>query len=243
MSGHSKWATIRRKKEKTDAARGKVFTKIIKEITIAAKLGGSNEEANPRLKVAIQKAKDANMPAGNMEKAKLKGAGELPGVVYEDVTYEGYAAGGVAVVVETMTDNKQRTVAEVRHAFNRCEGNMGASGSVSWMFHKKGMIVINAEGIDEDTLIDDALEAGAEDVKKEDGVFEIYTTFEDYLTVCDALDGKYTLENNELTMIADNEVKVPSDKVKMLVKMIDMLEDIDDVQDVYFNGDIDEADM
>ena len=204
MSGHSKWATIRRKKEKTDAARGKVFTKIIKEITIAAKLGGSNEEANPRLKVAIQKAKDANMPAASMERARLKGAGELSGVVYEDVTYEGYAAGGIAVVVETMTDNKQRTVAEVRHAFNRCEGNMGASGSVSWMFHKRGMIVINAEGVDEDILMDDALEAGAEDVKKEDGIFEIYTLFEDYLTVCDTLDKKYTLESNEFNSVQKN---------------------------------------
>jgi len=166
MSGHSKWATIRRKKEKIDAARGKVFTKIIKEITVAAKLGGSNEDANPRLKVAIQKAKEANMPASNIEKAKLKGAGELPGVVYEDITYEGYGPGGVAVIVEAMTDNKQRTVAEVRHAFNRCEGNLGASGSVSWMFHKKGMIIINAEGIDENTLMEDALEAGAEDIKE-----------------------------------------------------------------------------
>ena len=248
MSGHSKWATIRRKKEKTDAARGKIFTKLIKEITTASKLGGSNEDANPRLKVAIQKGKDANMPLDTINRARLKGAGELPGITYEDLIYEGYGPGGVAIILESMTDNKTRTVAEVRFAFNKYGGNMGDSGSVAWMFHKKGMIVIDSEGVDEDPLdedkvMEDALEAGAEDMVSEDGKFIVYTEYKDYLGICDILEAKYTFESNELTMIADNDIKVPSNKVEKLLKLIDALEDLDDIDDVYSNADIDEADM
>ncbi|MDA3839288.1 MAG: YebC/PmpR family DNA-binding transcriptional regulator [Candidatus Delongbacteria bacterium] len=243
MSGHSKWATIRRKKEKTDAARGKIFTKLIKEITTASKLGGSKEDANPRLKVAIQKGKDANMPLDSINRARLKGAGELPGIVYEDLVYEGYGHGGVAIILESMTDNKVRTVAEVRFAFNKYGGNMGESGSVAWMFHKKGMIVIDSERVDEDQVMEDALEAGAEDMISEDGKFVIYTEFKDYLSVCDILEAKYTFESNELTMVADNDVKVPSNKVEQLMKLIEALEDLDDIDDVYTNADIDEADM
>ncbi|MBN2789398.1 MAG: YebC/PmpR family DNA-binding transcriptional regulator [Candidatus Delongbacteria bacterium] len=243
MSGHSKWATIRRKKEKIDAAKGKIFTKLIKEITVAAKLGGSNEDANPRLKVAIQKGKDANMPLDTITRAKLKGAGELPGVTYEDLVYEGYGPGGVAIIVEAMTDNKVRTVAEVRFAFNKYGGNLGESGSVAWMFHKKGMIIIDSEGLDEDQVMEDALEAGAEDMVNEDGKYVVYTEYKDYLSVCDSLESKYTFESNELTMVADNNIAVPSDKVEQLMKLIDALEALDDVDDVYSNADIDEADM
>jgi YebC/PmpR family DNA-binding regulatory protein len=243
MSGHSKWATIRRKKEKTDAARGKIFTKLIKEITTASKLGGSNEDANPRLKVASQKGKDANMPLDTINRARLKGAGELPGVTYEDLVYEGYGPGGVAIMLESMTDNKVRTVAEVRFAFNKYGGNMGESGSVAWIFHKKGMIVIDSEGLDEDQVMEDALEAGAEDMVNDDGKFVIYTEFKDYLSVCDVLEAKYKFESNELAMVADNDIKVPSNKVEQLLKLIDALEDLDDIDDVYSNADIDEADM
>ncbi len=243
MSGHSKWATIRRKKEKIDAARGKIFTKYLKEVMTAAKLGGSNESANPRLKTAIAKAKSANVPSDSINKAKLKGAGELPGVHYEDINYEGYGPGGVAVIVETMTDNKVRTVGEVRHLFTRYGGNLGENGSVGWMFRKIGQIVIDAEGKDEDKLMEDSLEAGAEDMKREDDKFIITTAYEDYLSVCDKLEKLYEFESNEITMIADNSVKVPSDKVKNLITMLEALEDLDDVNGVYNNADIDEADI
>ena len=243
MSGHSKWATIKRKKEKTDAARGKIFTKFLKEVMTASKLGGSNEDTNPRLKTAIMKAKTVNVPLDNINKARLKGAGELPGISYEDINYEGYGPGGVAVIVETMTDNKVRTVSEVRHLFSRYGGNLGENGSVGWMFKKVGQIVIDAEGKDEDAVLEDALEAGAEDMVREDDKFVITTAFEDYLSVCDKLEKKYEFESNEVTMIADNEVKVPSDKVKNLITLLDSLEDLDDVQDVYNNADIEESDM
>lgn len=243
MSGHSKWATIKRKKEKTDAARGKIFTKFLKEVMTASKLGGSNEDANPRLKTAIMKAKSVNVPLDNINKARLKGAGELPGISYEDINYEGYGPGGVAIIVETMTDNKVRTVSEVRHLFSRYGGNLGENGSVGWMFKKIGQIVIDAEGKDEDSVLEDALEAGAEDMVKEDDKFVITTAFEDYLSVCDKLEKKYEFESNEVTMVADNEVKVPSDKVKNLITLLDSLEDLDDVQGVYNNADIDESDM
>ncbi|MBN2857068.1 MAG: YebC/PmpR family DNA-binding transcriptional regulator [Candidatus Delongbacteria bacterium] len=243
MSGHSKWATIKRKKEKTDAARGKIFTKFLKEVMTASKLGGSNEDANPRLKTAIMKAKSVNVPLDNINKARLKGAGELPGISYEDINYEGYGPGGVAIIVETMTDNKVRTVSEVRHLFSRYGGNLGENGSVGWMFKKVGQIVIDAEGKDEDSVLEDALEAGAEDMVREDDKFVITTAFEDYLSVCDKLEKKYEFESNEVTMIADNEVKVPSDKVKNLITLLDSLEDLDDVQGVYNNADIEESDM
>lgn len=243
MSGHSKWSTIKRKKEKTDAARGKIFTKIIREITLAAKEGGSNEESNPGLKAAIIKAKAANMPIDNITKAKLKGAGELPGVSYESVSYEGYGPGGVAVYVDVLTDNKQRVVAEVRHAFSRCNGNLGENGSVAWMFHKKGIIILNSEGLNEDEVMEFAIEAGADDFKAEDETFEIYTSFEDFYAVKEEIEKKYTPENAEITMIADNLVKVPSDKVKNMIKLIEILDDLDDVQGVYNNADFDEADL
>lgn len=236
MSGHSKWSTIKRKKDKIDQARGKVFTKLIKEITVASRLGGSNVDTNSRLKVAIERAKAANMPADSIERARLKGAGELPGVVYEEIVYEGYGAAGVAVVVETNTDNKQRTVSEVRHAFDRNGGNLGSNGSVSFMFHKKGQIIIEAEGVNEDELMDDALEAGAEDVTNEGDAFVIYTEFQDYFAVCTELEKKYTLADTEITMIPDNYVTPPADKETMVRNLIDKLEDLDDVEAVYSNA-------
>ncbi len=243
MSGHSKWATIKRKKEKTDAARGKIFTKYLKEVMTASKMGGSNESANPRLKTAIMKAKSANVPLESITKAKLKGAGELPGVSYEDINYEGYGPGGVAIIVETMTDNKVRTVGEVRHIFTRFGGNLGENGSVGWMFKKIGQIVIDAGGKSEDQVMEDALEAGAEDMRKEEDKFIITTAYEDYLSVCDKLEKKYEFESNEVTMISENSVKVPSDKVKNLISLLDNLEDLDDVEGVYNNADIDDADI
>ncbi|MBN1970682.1 MAG: YebC/PmpR family DNA-binding transcriptional regulator [Candidatus Delongbacteria bacterium] len=245
MSGHSKWATIKRKKAKTDAARGKVFTKLIREIMVAARMGGSDEAMNARLKVACQKAKAANMPMDNIEKAKKKGAGELDGQVYEELTYEGYGPSGIAIFVETMTDNKVRTVGEVRHAFAKNGGNLGESGSVGWMFHKKGLILLNADGLDEEEVMEFVLEVGAEDFKSEDDKFEIYTSFEDYVSVSDIILEKFgdKVESSELTMIPDNYVKLPSDRVKSFMKLIDMLEDSDDVQNVYHNAEIDDADL
>ncbi|MBU4487141.1 MAG: YebC/PmpR family DNA-binding transcriptional regulator [Candidatus Delongbacteria bacterium] len=243
MSGHSKWATIKRKKEKTDAARGKIFTKLLKEVMTAAKLGGGNEDANPRLKTAMLKAKSSNVPMENITKAKLKGSGELPGVSYEDINYEGYGPGGVAIIIETMTDNKVRTVGEVRHIFTRYGGNLGENGSVSWMFKKLGQIIIDANGKNEDQVMEDALEAGAEDMKIEDDKFIIMTAYEDYLSVCDKLEKKYEFESNEITMISDNSVKVPSDKVKNLFSLLEGLEDLDDVEGVYNNADIEDGDI
>ncbi len=247
MSGHSKWSTIKRKKEKSDAQKGKLFTKLIREITVAARMGGtSDENVNPRLKSAIQKAKDVNMPLDNIRKAAMKGAGELPGVVYEEITYEGYASGGVAVIVECMTDNKQRTVAEVRHAFSKRNGNLGENGSVSWMFKKQGVILISPEdneGLEEEVLMDDAIEAGAMDVQNEDNKFVVYTEFEDYIAVHEELEKKYKLENSEVSMIPDNYIKVPKDKVKQVLNLIEMLEDLDDTQQVYTNADFDEEDL
>lgn len=243
MSGHSKWSTIKRKKEKTDAAKGKIYTKHLKEIMTASKLGGSNEEVNPRLKTAILNAKAANVPLDNINRARLKGAGELPGVKYEDINYEGYGPGGVAVIVETMTDNKVRTVSEVRHLFSKYGGNLGENGSVGWMFKKIGQITIDASGKDEDEVFEDVLEAGAEDMVRDDDRFVVTTSYGDYLSVCELLEKKYEFESNEVTMVADNSVQVPSDKVKNLVTLLDALEDLDDVQGVYNNAEFDEADM
>ncbi len=243
MSGHSKWSTIKRKKEKADAAKGKIFTKHLKEIMTASKLGGSNEDANPRLKTAILNARAANVPVDNINRARLKGAGELPGVTYEDINYEGYGPGGVAVIVETMTDNKVRTVSEVRHLFSKYGGNLGENGSVSWMFKKIGQIIIDAGGNDEDAVLEDALEAGAEDMVKDDDKFVVTTSYSDYLSVCELLEKKYKFESSEVTMVAGNSVKVPSDKVKSLVTLLDALEDLDDVEGVYNNAEFDDADM
>ncbi|MBD3287341.1 YebC/PmpR family DNA-binding transcriptional regulator [candidate division KSB1 bacterium] len=240
MSGHSKWSTIKRKKAKTDAQRGKIFTKLIKEITVAARQGGGDEMANPALRTAIANAKTANMPSVNIERAIKKGTGELPGVVYEDATYEGYGPGGTALLVEALTDNKNRTVAEIRHILSKHNGNLGESGCVSWMFDKKGVILVNLEEIDEDALLELVLEAGADDMKIEDESYEIVTSQANFESVRQAIEeNNIKIESAEISMHPQNTVNVSGKDAEQLLKLIEALEDHDDVNDVYSNFDID----
>ncbi len=241
MSGHSKWATIKRKKAVTDAKRGKAFTQIIKEITIAARMGGGDPKGNPRLRLAIDKAKGANMPADNIKRAIQKGTGELPGVTYEDVAYEGYGPGGVAIIIESVTDNKNRTVSEIRHLLERHSGKFGASNSVAWMFHRKGIIRVPKAPYTEDALMDIALDAGAEDMKTEDEYYEIVTTPESFETIRQALDAKkVTIEEAEVQMVPENTVRVDGKEAEQVLKLMEALEEHEDVQHVYANFDIDE---
>ena len=245
MSGHSKWSTIKRKKGAIDAKRGKIFTKIIKEITLAARLGGGDVEGNSRLRQAVLLAKEENMPKDNIERAIKKGTGGDQGAAaFEEVTYEGYGPGGAAVLVEIMTDNKNRTVAEIRHIFSKHGGNLGENGCVSWMFSKKGSIVIDKKVIDEDTLMELALEAGAEDVKSEDGEYEVITDPASYEAVKKVLDAKGIKHlEARISMIPSNTVKLEANKAEQMLKMMEKLEDNDDVQNVYANFDIDEEVM
>jgi len=241
MSGHSKWATIKRKKAVTDARRGKMFTQIIKEITVAAKLGGGNPDGNPRLRFAIDKAKESNMPADNIKRAIMKGTGELPGTVYEDVMYEAYGAGGVALMVEAVTDNKTRTVSEIRHILERHHGKMASSGAVSFQFHKKGIIAIPTSTISEDDLTSIVLEAGADDMKTEHEVHTIITAPESFEAVKKALDAKgIKSESAEIQMVAENTVKVEGKDAENVIKLMEALEEHDDVQKVHANFDIDD---
>lgn len=241
MSGHSKWSTIKRKKAKVDAERGKVFTKLIKEITIAARHGGGDEDANPALRSAVLAAKAANMPASNIDRAIKKGTGELPGVVYEEKIYEGYGPGGVAIIIETLTDNNNRTTSEVRHALSKNNGNLGETGCVSWMFEKKGLITVNQTDSNEETLMEIVLEAGADDMTVEDEVFEIVTSPEGYNHVLAALEEKnIPINSSELTMLPKNTVKIEGSTADQVLRLMDMLEDNDDVQNVYANFDFDE---
>lgn len=243
MSGHSKWANIKRKKGKADAARGKVFTKIGKEIAVACKEGGANPEANSRLRDAIAKAKANNMPADTIQRAIKKGAGEMEGVNYEEIIYEGYGPAGVAVIVEALTENKNRTAGDVRHTFDKYGGNMGTTGCVSFMFEKKGLIVIErTDSMDEDEMMMMALDAGAEDFSSDEDTFEITTTLEDFSTV------RETLENNgiefasaELSMIPSTTVALDNDVATRFEKLIDMLDDNDDVQNVWHNAEFPEG--
>ncbi len=240
MSGHSKWSTIKRKKGANDAKRGKIFTKLIKEITVAARMGGGDPDGNPRLRSAITAAKSENMPKDNVERAIKKGTGNLEGAVYEEILYEGYGPGGVAVLVETMTDNKNRTVADVRHFFAKSNGNLGESGCVGWMFDKRGVIVVDAEGVDEEELMDLAIEAGAEDVVEEETTFQILTAPEDFSEVVDSLEksGVKTIEAS-ISMVPKNTVDVTEEKpARSLLKLLENLEDHDDVQKVHANFDI-----
>ncbi len=244
MSGHSKWHSIKHKKAKVDAQRGRIFTKLIKEITVAARMGGGDPEANPRLRVAIAAAKAANMPAKNIDNAIKKGTGELPGVVYEDVTYEGYGPGGVAVFVEAVTDNRNRTVAEMRHLFSKHGGNLGENGSVAWIFERKGLIRVPKDQYTEDDLLEIALEAGAEDMQTTDDAYEIYTGFEDFNSVRNALEEKgIVMESAELTMIPQNTIKIEGKTAEQMLRLMDALDDHDDVQNVYANFDIEDAEM
>jgi YebC/PmpR family DNA-binding regulatory protein len=242
MSGHSKWHNIQAKKGKMDSKRGKIFTKIGKELIMAAKNGGSSLEINAKLRDIVAKAKSNNMPQDTINRAIKKGAGELEGVSYEEIVYEGYGAEGVAVVVNTLTDKKNRSVATVRHAFDRCGGNMGASGCVSWMFAKKGQIIIErTEAMDEDEIMMIALEAGAEDVNTEEEMFEIITSVENFGVVREVLEGAgFEFASAELTMIPDNMTPISMEGAAKVQKLIDMLEDDDDVQDVYHNAEFPE---
>ena len=240
MSGHSKWNTIKRKKGAADAKRGKIFTKLIKEITLAARLGGSDQEGNARLSQAIMAAKEENMPKDNIDRAVKKGAGGADGSAgYEEVVYEGYGPGGVAVLVEAMTDNKNRTVAEVRHIFSKHGGNLGENGCVSWIFEKKGSILLDKKSVSEDVLMEIALDAGAEDVREEENEFEVVTDPAMFEQVKKAMDDKgIKYIKGEVTMIPQNEVRLDADKAVQMLKLMEKMEDNDDVQHAYANFDI-----
>ncbi|HBV97058.1 MAG: transcriptional regulator [Peptococcaceae bacterium BICA1-7] len=241
MSGHSKWATIKRKKAKVDAARGRVFTQLAKEILLAAKQGGGDPDGNLRLKNAIAKAKEANIPNDNIQRAIMKGTGELGGGSYEEILYEGYGPGGVAVMVEATTNNRNRTAGEVRHLFSKNGGNLGESGCVAWMFEKKGMIVIEKDtGADEDELMMAALDSGAEDVRVEDDVFEIITDPGVFDSVRDGLEEKgYQLAEAQVSMLPTNTVKIEGAQADQMLRLLDSLEELDDVDGVYTNFDMD----
>jgi len=242
MSGHSKWSTIKRRKAVVDAKRGRVFTRLIKEVTVAAREGGRDPESNPRLRTAIDNAKAENMPADNIEKAIRRGTGELPGVTYEDMTYEGYGPGGVAILVTTLTDNKNRTVAELRHLFTKQGGNLGAPNSVAWMFDRKGQITIDASAYDEETLLLEAAEAGAEDVVAEEDVLKVITSFADFHPVQQRLHERgIQFLGAELAMLPKSTVAVEEKEAERLLKLLEALEDHDDVQSIAANFDIDEA--
>jgi len=239
MSGHSKWATTKHKKAATDAKRGKIFTKIGKEISVAARLGGGDPDGNPRLRTAVAKAKSVSLPAENIKRAIQKGTGELPGVSYEEIVYEGYGPGGVAVIIESMTDNRNRTVSEIRNIFSKAGSNMGEAGCVSWMFHKKGYLVVNSTKANEDQLMTLALDAGAEDMQVEEGTFVITTALSDFEKVKKALeDAAVPLDLAEITMIPQTYVKLDGKEAQQMLRLVDTLEDNDDVQNVYANFDI-----
>ncbi len=243
MSGHNKWSTIKHKKGAADAKRGKVFTKIIKEIMVAAKLGGGDPNGNPRLRTAVDKAKAENMPKDNIERAIKKGAGEMEGVTYEEITYEGYGPNGVAVLVEAMTDNRNRTVSEVRSIFTKCNGNMGEAGCVSWMFDKKGLIVFSKE-TDFEKLFEAALEAGAEDVTDEEEQIEVLTDPSNFIEIRESLEkAGFKYESAEITMIPQTMIKLEGKPAESMLKLMDRLEDNDDVQNVYANFDISAEDL
>jgi len=241
VAGHSKWAQIKHKKAHTDAKRGKVFTKIVKEIATAAKLGGGDPEGNPRLRVAIDKAKEVNMPHDNIKKAIMKGTGELPGVSYEEYLYEGYGPSGVAVMVEVMTDNKNRTVPEIRHIMAKNGGSLGESGCVSWIFEKRGYILVSKTTTSEDVLMTVALDAGAEDMKNDpqEDNFEVISAPEDFAAVKKAIEkAGLPVESAEVTMLPKTYVVLDAKAADQMVRLIDALEDNDDVQNVYANFDI-----
>ncbi|MFB3056984.1 MAG: YebC/PmpR family DNA-binding transcriptional regulator [Ignavibacteriaceae bacterium] len=241
MSGHSKWSTIKRKKGAADAKRGKIFTKLIKEITISAREGGGDPGANPRLRLAIDNAKAANMPADNIERAIKKATGELEGVTYHELMYEGSGPGGVAMLIEVATDNKNRSVAEVRHLFSKYNGSMGENGSVAWMFNRKGIITLPTQNKSEDEIMDIVLEAGAEDLHTEEDFFEVQTDLESFEPVRKALvAADLRIENASLQWIAKNTVSVSREDAEKVMKIIEAMEDSEDAQNVYSNADFDE---
>jgi len=244
MSGHSKWSTIKHKKGAADARRGKVFTKLIKEITVAARMGGGDPNGNPRLRSAVAAAKAENMPKDNIDRAIKKGTGELPGVSYEEASFEGYGPGGVAVLVEILSDNRKRTVADIRHVFSKNAGNLGEAGCVSWMFDKKGLIVFEKNKVDEERLMDLALEAGAEDVRETDKEFEVITepsTFERVKKQLEEANLKPSY--GEVSMVPQSTIRLTGKEAQQMVRLMESLEDSDDVQHVYANFDIPDEEM
>jgi YebC/PmpR family DNA-binding regulatory protein len=244
MSGHSKWNSIKHKKAAQDAKRGKVFTKIIRELSIAARSGGGDPDTNPRLRQAISEAKGVNMPSDNIKRAILKGTGQLEGINYEEITYEGYGPGGVAIYVEVLSDNKNRTVSELRYIFSKNNGNIGESGCVAWMFTRKGYIVVEQVKASEDELLDIVLEAGAEDLREDGSNYEIFTTLENYEEVVNALkEHNIDLAVSNVGYIPQNYVKVEGKQARQLLRLMEELEDNDDVQHVWANFDIDEEEI
>ena len=244
MSGHSKWSTIKRKKGVQDAKRGKIFTTLIKEITVAAKNGGGDESANPRLRQAILKAKSANMPQDNIKRAIKKGTGDLPGTSYEEAVYEGYAPGGVAILMEVLTDNKNRTVSDIRHLITKHGGNLGENGSVSWMFNKKGQIILDLSVGDEDTVMEAVLESGAEDLDIDEKNYIISTEPNVLMDVRDALENNgYEIRSAEVEMVPNNLQKVERDDVPKVLSLLEELDDNEDIKNVYANVDLDDGSL
>jgi len=241
MAGHSKWKNIRIRKGKQDAIRGKMFTKIGREIIVAAKLGGGDPAMNPRLRVAVEKARENSVPVENIKRSIARGTGEIEGVSYEEITYEGYGPGGAAIILECYSENRNRTVAEVRHAFTKAGGNMAENGSVAWQFKHVGQVVVKAEGRDEDEFTLQALEAGADDVVAEDDTYTAYTAIEDLHKVNEALEAA-GIKTDEvgLTYVATNKTELSPDDIQKLLKLLDALDDLDDVQETYVNVDITE---
>jgi len=239
MSGHSKWSTIKHKKAAKDAKKGKIFTKLIKEITVAARMGGGDVNANPRLRTAVLTARSHSMPGDNIERAIKKGTGELEGVTYEEIQYEGYGPGGAAIIAQVLTDNKNRTVSEIRRLFTKHGGNLGETGSVSWMFEKKGLITVEKSRVDEEKLMGIVLDGGAEDVRDEDEIFEVVTPPEKFHAVKDCLDHeKIAVASAQVTLIPKNTVDVDAKNVEQILKLTEELEDHDDVQNVSANFNI-----
>ncbi len=244
MSGHSKWATIKRKKAAADSARGRLFTKLIRELSIAAREGGGDPEANPRLRMAVTTAKSNNMPAENIKRAIQRGTGELPGTSYEQVVYEGYGPAGIAVLIEVVTDNKNRTVSEIRHALERYGGKMGDLGSVAWTFHRRGVLTAPKNGLDEEKILTIALEAGAEDLKSDEDYFEITTLPENFESVKKALEeSNIKIESAEVQMVPQTTIRIEGKVAEQVLKLMEALEEHDDVQHVFSNFDIDDKVM
>ena len=244
MSGHSKWATIKHKKAQTDARRGQLFTRLIKEITVAARNGGGDPDANPRLRSAVAAAKAGSMPAENIKRAIQRGTGELPGATYEEVTFEGFGPGGVALLVEVATDNRNRTVSEIRHIFSKQGGNLGEAGSVSWMFKKRGYIVVPKQNTDEDKLLNIVLEAGGEDLRDDASQWEVVTAVESFEPVQNALKaGQVEFSLAEISMIPQTYIKLEGKNAQQMVRLIEALEEHEDVQHVYSNFDVEEREL
>jgi YebC/PmpR family DNA-binding regulatory protein len=244
MSGHSKWHSIKHKKAATDSKRGRIFTRLIKEMTVAARNGGGDVNDNPRLRLAVSTAKANNMPAENIKKAIMRGTGELPGITYEDVNYEGYGPGGVAIYMHTLTDNKNRTVAELRHLLSRNGGNLGETGSVGWIFERKGYIVIEKSAAEEDKLMEIALGSGADDMREDGSNFEIFSSPESFDAVKTALESAgITIAAAEISMMPQNYVKLEGKNAQTMLKLMESLEDHEDIQNVWSNFDVDESEM